>query len=257
MKNAVIIKGNRYGIALVLDANVEFPILLESLKSRLEGAEEFFDSDKQLAITFEGRTLSNEELDQILTTIQEHSKLNIQYVIDENSELETTYFDVIQNDLGLDDNQELDVSSATLDENNKENTINAEEKGKLTTIPKENNSMFYRGTLRAKQILEAKNSIVIIGDVLEGASVIANGNIIVIGTLRGTAKAGKTGDKNAFVMALSMYPEAIQIANVMWKETSKKKKVIKNKQNAMIATIQEDKLCMETVSKTILQDMSY
>ena len=236
-----------------MDPSVEFPILLETLRKRLEGAEEFFDSDKQLAITFEGRNLSNEELDQILTIIQENSKLNIQYVIDENSELETTYFDVIQND--------MDLSNSFEEENSLEEkgiTVSNDNKGKDVTH-KDINSMFYRGTLRAKQVLEAKNSIVIIGDVCAGASVVANGNVIIIGTLKGSVQAGVLGDKNAFVLALSMLPQEVQIANVKWKSSSgpKKIKINKNKQNAMIATVQEDKICMEAVSKTILQDMNY
>ena len=96
MKNTVIIKGNRYGISIVLDKDIAFSQLLTDLEDRLEGAEEFFDSDKQLAVAFEGRQLSNEELDQVLSVIKGCSRLNIQYVMEENSDLETTFFDIIQ-----------------------------------------------------------------------------------------------------------------------------------------------------------------
>ena len=86
MKNKVIIKGNRYGISIVLDKEVEFSELIKDLIKRLENAEHFFDCDRQLVVAFEGRTLSNDELDQILAVIEENSKLNIQYVMDKNSE---------------------------------------------------------------------------------------------------------------------------------------------------------------------------
>ena len=96
MKNTVIIKGNRYGISIVLDKETEFSKLLENLALKLENAEEFFDCERQLAVTFEGRNLSNEELDQVLSVIKDNSRLNIQYVMDENSDLEATFFDIIQ-----------------------------------------------------------------------------------------------------------------------------------------------------------------
>ena len=94
MRNTVIIKGNRYGISIVLDKETEFSKLLEDLALKLENAEEFFDCEKQLAVTFEGRSLSNEELDQVLSVIENNSRLNIQYVMDENSDLEATFFDL-------------------------------------------------------------------------------------------------------------------------------------------------------------------
>lgn len=258
MKNTVIIKGNRYGISIVLDDEVKFSKLLEDLSAKLEGAEEFFDSDKQLAVTFEGRTLSNEELDQILTIIQSNSKLNIQYVMDENSDLEATFFDILQSEESA-NNQAQEINTVSAEENIVNSIPNSDieiEKNPSLNSEKENAGMFYKGTLRSGQTLEAKDSIIIIGDVNPGASVTAGGNIIIIGALKGSVTAGCNGNMSAFVMALFMNPIQIQIADIIL-HSADSKKIRKLKQEAMIATIQDDKICIEAVSKTAVQDISF
>ncbi|MEI3380654.1 MAG: septum site-determining protein MinC [Dorea sp.] len=45
----------------------------------------------------------------------------------------------------------------------------------------ERDGQFYKGTLRGRQVLESEQSIVIIGDIEEGATVASKGNVIVTG----------------------------------------------------------------------------
>lgn len=263
MKNTVIIKGNKYGITIVLDKEVEFSQLTKDLSIKLDNAEDFFDSDKQLAVSFEGRTLSNEEMDELLEVIRNNSKLNIQYVMEQNNELEVTFFDIIQTakmldeeeqelekntnhnstDIVLEDSFGEDISDNLFDVKSRDNCIG-------------NDGLFYRGTLRSGQSLEVKDSIIVIGDVNPGANVIAGGNIVVIGSLKGSVVAGANGNQNAFVMALSMTPIQIQIADVVAR-CSDSKKIPKSKKNdAMIATIIDNEICIEMVSKSSIHDMN-
>lgn len=258
MKNTVIIKGNRYGISIVLDKDIPFPQLLADLEARLEGAEEFFDSDKQLAVTFEGRELSNDELDDVLSVIQGCSRLNIQYVMDENSDLETTFFDIIQTakttEEGADtkDIQEqsepVEVSGilSTIHDMEMQEQVTDTVYGLSQTTNSGKDGLFYRGTLRSGQTLESQASIVIIGDVNAGASVIAAGNIIVIGALKGSVTAGVNNNQDAFVMALVMDPIQIQIADVIARSPDTKSH-FKKKHEPMIATIQSHQICIEPV----------
>ncbi len=263
MKNTVIIKGNKYGITIVLDKEVEFSQLTKDLSIKLDNAEDFFDSDKQLAVSFEGRTLSNEEMDELLEVIRNNSKLNIQYVMEQNNELEVTFFDIIQTakmldeeeqelenntnhnstDIVLEDSFGEDIDDNLFDFKSRDNCIG-------------NDGLFYRGTLRSGQSLEVKDSIIVIGDVNPGANVIAGGNIVVIGSLKGSVVAGANGNQNAFVMALSMTPIQIQIADVVAR-CSDSKKIPKSKKNdAMIATIIDNEICIEMVSKSSIHDMN-
>ena len=78
--------------------------------------------------------------------------------------------------------------------------------------------------MRKRQVLESEKSIVIIGDVEAGASVAAKGSIVVLGTASGKLHAGISGNKAAFVAALSLQPERLGITDVVTKRLSKRPK---------------------------------
>ena len=65
--------------------------------------------------------------------------------------------------------------------------------------------------LRSGQRVEHNGDILVLGDVNKDAQVVAAGNIIVMGKLRGIAVAGALGDENAVVVALEMEPQQIRI----------------------------------------------
>ena len=71
----------------------------------------------------------------------------------------------------------------------------------------ESAGQFYRGTLRRGQILETESSIIVLGDVNPGSSVIAAGDIVVLGSLRGNAYAGGNGRPGHYIAALEMAPQ--------------------------------------------------
>jgi len=68
-----------------------------------------------------------------------------------------------------------------------------------------------RRTLRSGQVVHYPGHVTLIGDVNPGAEVVAGGNIIIWGKLRGTAHAGAMGDYGAVVCALQLAPSQIRI----------------------------------------------
>jgi septum site-determining protein MinC len=68
-----------------------------------------------------------------------------------------------------------------------------------------------RRTLRSGQAIHHAGHVTLIGDVNPGAEVVAGGDIVVWGKLRGTAHAGAMGDEEAVVCALEMAPSQIRI----------------------------------------------
>ena len=83
----------------------------------------------------------------------------------------------------------------------------------LTNISRRE-GQFYRGTLSRKQVLESDTSIIILGDVEFGAKVIAKGNVVIVGSLTGSVHAGASGDRGAFIAALSMQPKQLRIGDI-------------------------------------------
>ncbi len=73
------------------------------------------------------------------------------------------------------------------------------------------------GTLRSGQRVETPFSLVIIGDVNPGADLIAGGDIIVLGSLRGTAHASAYDDDchDRVIVALHMQPMQLRIGSVI------------------------------------------
>lgn len=80
---------------------------------------------------------------------------------------------------------------------------------------------FYKGSVRSGQKLEFEGSIVIVGDVNDGAEVIAEDNIAVLGNLRGMAHAGAKGNEKAIIAANIINSPQIRIASII-KERERK-----------------------------------
>lgn len=158
MKNPVIIKGNRYGLVLILDPNSTMGEIIDDLEHKLSGDFKLFKS-QTISVAFEGKILTNDEVDLIIQIFRKNG-LNVSYIIDDN------YTPKIPN------------------------TIN----------PKSNDGLFYRGNLKCGQIIDARESIIILGDIETGAEVYSEGNIIIIGKLFGQAFSGTKGKDNTFVV---------------------------------------------------------
>jgi septum site-determining protein MinC len=76
-------------------------------------------------------------------------------------------------------------------------------------------TLYHRGTLRGGQTLQQLGTIVVVGDVNPGAELVATGDIVVFGALRGTAHAGAQGDAQARVIALELAPTQLRIATLI------------------------------------------
>lgn len=101
---------------------------------------------------------------------------------------------------------------------------------------------FHRGAVRSGQKLEFEGSIVIMGDVNDGAEVIAGDNVVILGALRGLAHAGAKGNVNAIIAASSIDAPQLRIANII-KEREKEE-------------IQEDKktyACLDEKGNLVMQ----
>ena len=181
MSQPVVLKSNRYGINLILDADMPFGQLEEAILEKFRESEKFFKNAK-IAISFEGRRLSQEEEFSILDMIAKNTSIQVICVVDQDEMREQMYKEKI-------DSYYQDVA--------------------------DNTGEFYKGTLRSGQVLKCDTSIVIIGDVNPGAKIIAKGNIVILGSLKGNAYAGAAGDESCFVTALDMDPVQIKIGNVI------------------------------------------
>ena len=81
-----------------------------------------------------------------------------------------------------------------------------------TSLNSGEQAILVRRTLRSGYKLQHAGSVIVIGDVNPGADIIAGGNVVVWGRLRGVVHAGAEGDEAAVVCALDLSPTQLRIA---------------------------------------------
>jgi septum site-determining protein MinC len=77
----------------------------------------------------------------------------------------------------------------------------------------EETALFLHRTLRSGTRIEFAGHVVILGDVNPGAEILAAGNVMVWGRLRGMVHAGVKGNRKAVVCALDLSPMQLRIAD--------------------------------------------
>ncbi|MFN8658710.1 MAG: septum site-determining protein MinC [Candidatus Obscuribacterales bacterium] len=82
--------------------------------------------------------------------------------------------------------------------------------------------LYLHQTLRSGQTVNHKGNLVIVGDVNNGAEVIAEGDILVWGALRGIAHAGSSGNEQAEIRALKLAPLQLRIAQCIARAPDRK-----------------------------------
>jgi septum site-determining protein MinC len=207
--NYVIFKGGRKGIIVLLDDKVDFELLKEQLKSKVKDAQKFFEGAKA-TVSFKGRELSEEQEKQCLDIIVNESKLNITFVYSQE-----------------------------------EDKISDEKKQDYDTSITQ--TKYYFGAIRSGQSINFAGSVVIMGDVNPGGEIIAEGNVIVLGTLKGLVHAGAKGKSDAFISALKLIPVQLRIADIITYFPDEALK-IKNKVPEY-AYIRDSKICVEPLNK--------
>lgn len=97
----------------------------------------------------------------------------------------------------------LVVDSITTNVITKEEAAKLKEETEIVSIAK---------IIRSGQVLHVPGDLLLVGDVNPGGTVIAGGNIYIMGTLRGVAHAGFHGNKEAIIAASVMSPSQLRIA---------------------------------------------
>ncbi|MDK2808041.1 MAG: septum site-determining protein MinC [Clostridiales bacterium] len=221
MNQSVMIKGTKSGIILVLDQSIDFESLKEQIADKFRTSSDFL-GEATMALSFEGRVLSNDEQMEVLDIIHQNSRLHIVCVVETNPQTEALLEKSLQEKLF---------------------EMNA------------NSGQFYKGNLRSGQVLESETSIIVIGDVKPGAKVVSKGNIIVLGSLKGNAFAGASGNENAFVLALDMSPVQIRIADVLGRAPDEVTKT--PQRETKVAYIENGNIYIEPFTKDVMDDIRF
>ena len=219
MSSSVKIRGSKHGISVKLDPGASYEDIKNDVASEFRDAGKFLGEEK-LAVCFEGQYLTEQQQEELVEIIHQNCNVHIVCIIDQNPEHEKRFQKTVEKTI-------MDFDAST--------------------------GQFYKGTLRSGQVLEFEQSVIVIGDVNPGASIISKGNIIVLGSLRGTAYAGASGKKNCFVVAMDMQPIQLRIADVFARASDNGKSTVSEPRIAFVA---DENIYIEPLTKSVLNDIT-
>ncbi|PKM95927.1 MAG: septum site-determining protein MinC [Firmicutes bacterium HGW-Firmicutes-1] len=277
MKDAILIKGNKYGLTIIINDMFDIRTIQEALYKKLNDSRKFFGSSK-VSLSFEGKALTAEEQKTLIEIVQNASDLDIICIMDSTQDIspvvekeQTTNLQEMENtNKHSNENESSNKHSNEMEStNSKKNKYEIEVKSSKRPVSKssknsndssvmevipESAAIFHKGTLRSGQEIIANSSIIIMGNVHNGASVSAKGNVIVIGKLNGCVHAGKDGNETSFVVALNMSPTQLRIADVFGRSPDKKSKIISIPQ---IAYVEDERIIIENINRNIYENLNF
>ena len=193
MEEPIRVKGDRQGLRLFLAEELPWNDLLSALEQKLQRGEGFFRGT-ELLVDVGNRTLTEAEVRK-LTALLETGGVSLRAIGTDNRENRATL-----REAGV---RYVPATSAPppVAEATQRASASAE-------------ALFATRTIRSGQSVRHHGPVTVVGDVNPGAEVIAGGDVVVWGRLRGFVHAGAMGDEHAIVCALNLAPTQLRIAGL-------------------------------------------
>mgnify|MGYP000962770342 CR=1 FL=1 len=180
MEEAVVFKGTKTGLRLSFNPSVDFEIILDQLKRKLDAAANFFTAGTTVTVPV------------VSLTPEQQRQLT-----------------VLLADYGLAWQADNSVPATDPAEPQAVTAVSSQAEGIETQ------ALIVRHTVRGGQRIEYPGTVVILGDLNPAAEVVAGGDIIVLGACRGIAHAGAYGDVTARITANRLLATQLRIAGII------------------------------------------
>lgn len=179
-------KGIQEGLLIIVEgSNIEE--IKKELDKKIMETSEFYEGIKFLGV--ESKSLTNDEILDL--------NLMLKYKYDLDINLKTAFNELLHPTIEKDYKVKEESTESFVEEF----------KGEMTK--------FIYGTLRSGQEIEYEGHIVVVGDVNPGAVLKANGNVVILGILRGIVYAGLGGDENSIIAAYKLIASQLKICNII------------------------------------------
>ena len=216
----VELKGFRDGMRLIIDPEASMEQIEQAIVERMASLGDSL-SGLTMNLDLGSRSLNDNELVRLKKLLNEDYGLEVKQIIgdsqDEPRSAETTQIAGVP-------------------------ALHSEERVYNQIAQVNEETRFIRHTLRSGQIERAlEGNMVILGDVNPGAEVVAAGDIIVLGALRGVAHAGALGNTSSVIFALKLLPTQLRIGRFITRAPAEQQR----HQRAEIARVLEDAIVVE------------
>lgn len=183
------IKANRDGLLLVPHPLASFQSIMDYVDNRLKSSRDFF-TRSQMTLDLRGRPLASDEIAALYRLLLNEAKVQLMEVV-------------------LTEEVTLTLEPRMVAPP-RQRAVEPE-----AYAFGEDAAVIVRTTCRSGMRIESPADCVVLGDVNPGAEILAVGDVIVFGNLRGIAHAGALGDRTARIWALSIEPSQIRIADLV------------------------------------------
>ena len=176
------------------EATNDWDSLWQNLKHHLNGSEKFWEPQTSVTLKARDRLLDTSQLSAIAQALSQ-----------------------------------VELSLTNIETTRRQTAVAAASAGYSVTQPSPNvllapiernqiknrDPLYLQTTVRSGMEIRHDGTLIVIGDVNPGGAVIAQGDIIIWGRLRGIAHAGCQGDRACRILALQMQPTQLRIDDVV------------------------------------------
>lgn len=220
MNTMIKIKSSSNGLRIIMDKECSVEDLETALRQKLIDGRKFFGNAK-MALSFEGKELTEEEQDHFCDIITECTDINIICLVDLSKAADSFQHCI---------------------------RIVAEEY-------KQNDVCLIRNSVINQDFIDSEKDIIVLGDVHPGCTIISKKSIFIFGGLYGEAYAGgkSSEDSKQMILAMEMAPEELRIGRLCYQPAKKPRWGIKPKLLPQIAYASNDKINIEPYTKELLK----
>lgn len=244
----IAIKGTRNGLLLTLEPETPFSELLHALADRLAEAPAFFRG-AALSVDTSRRMLRVSERVQLedLLAHYQMSILPLGQMLPAVTSRSTGQRDGKTITLSPLEDTSVSPTAASSPQVPASPLLTptspaGEQEAQARDLREATDTLFLRRTVRSGQAIHHASNVVVLGDVNPGAEIVAGGDIIVWGVLRGMVHAGYPENEQALVCALQLAPVQLRIAHLL----SRPPEGFETQPRPEVAMIRQGRIVVET-----------
>jgi septum site-determining protein MinC len=230
--NIVTARGTGDGLIIRLDARVGKVDLISALTQFLDSRRSFLEGNS-VAVEWVGGEPGQAIIDAVEKELEDCFNVRVRPLDEETESTKNAgrvmrLADRVEREQDLDDDPalglfggieglDLDMSGSTSDDRSRVTSDGSAGAAFDVSAWDDPDARIVCKTLRSGQKIETEHTLVVVGDVNSGAELVAGGDIIVLGSLRGVAHAGAYDETGGgrFIIAMDLQPTQLRIGSII------------------------------------------
>lgn len=209
--DSIEFKGIRQGILATLPANGKWTDISSDLAARIDSQREFFRG-ANIVLQVDKRGIRRNDLESLITILEKREVKLVAVLSDSATTQGATRKMGLATDL---EDLVVETSASRTRDIPETQAVEPMQAPVMDSTVSGTDGVLINRTLRGGNTIRHEGHVVVIGDVHPGAEIVAGGDVLVWGHLRGVVHAGAFGNLDAMVCALDLEPTQLRIASLI------------------------------------------